>query len=479
MPLTLRLALTYLVLTLAGLLLLGAGFMTLAGRSLSQQRERELAGQADIYAALIGELADTSTEFQALAASGLGSDLLPAGTAARFFSMAGTLLAGDSALGPFPSRPALALVRPPVLLPASQAHDRYFTARQVMGPAGAIGVVELSRSTTEDDQLLAGLRALTLQVALGAALLMALSSIIVARTIARPVLQQARRAEELAALVDRHPASGTLLAADPALQQNRAVRSRSSRGDEIAQLAATLSRLEAGLRAYTERIADLEQARTRFYRSVSHELRTPLTAIRGTIENLVDQAPDDQGPALVSLEGEVDRLSRLVDELLRPPGNGQLLLSERRSFDLAALATELCALLVGRVRRAGLELDCVALEPLMLIGDRDRIKQALLNLLDNALRVTPAGGRVELAAERMAARVRISVSDSGPGIPTELRARIWERGVRGDATTAGSSGLGLAIVREIITAHGGRVSIDEDYTAGARFVIELPAHEGQ
>jgi signal transduction histidine kinase len=455
MSLTLRLSLTYLLVTLAGALLLGLGLVTLVERYLAAEQQRALAAQSAIYAALLGELAADSGALQAIAGAGLADDLLPPGTSARIFSATGALLAGDPALGPFPSRAALPLLTPPFPLPASQVAGRSYAASLVAGAAGSIGVVELSRPPGDDAGLLTALRGLTLQAALIAALAVGALSMLLARSIARPISALTRRAERLAA--------ETLGAAAPA---------RPGR-DEIRQLAHSLDSLESGLRAYVARIGELEQSRSRFYRSVSHELRTPLTVIRGSLENLADAAPPEQRPAFDSLEAEAQRLSRLVDELLRPPADGRLLPAERRPLDLAALAAELGVLLAGRASRAGVRLVIDAPALVSVEGDRDRLKQALLNLLDNALRHTPPGGQVTLRVAGAAGRAQLSVEDDGPGVPTELGERIWERGVRG-AAGPGAAGLGLPIVREIIAAHGGSVARDPAHQPGARFVISLP-----
>jgi len=454
MPLTLRLSLTYLLVTLAGALLLGLGLVAMVERYLDAERARALSAQAAIYAALLAEIAPDGSTLGAVAGAGLADDLLPPGTAARVFGTGGGLLAGDQALGPFPSRAALALLSPAFPLPASQVSGRTYAAAAVAGSGGPIGVVELSRPAGGDASLIAALRRLTLQAALAAALAVGLLSLLLARSIARPVLALARRAERLAAETVGAPAAP-------------ATRGR----DELRQLAGSLDRLEAGLRAYVARIDELEQARARFFRSVSHELRTPLTAIRGNLENLADAAPAEQRPAFATLEAEAERLSRLVDELLRPPADGRLLLAERRPVDLAALAAELAALLEGRARRAGVAL-AVDAAPACVAGDRDRLKQAMLNLLDNALRHAPPGGRVSLRVEAAGGEARVSVADDGPGVPAELAERIWERGVRGPG--AGAAGLGLAIVREIVAAHGGHVVLDPGHRPGARFVIALP-----
>jgi signal transduction histidine kinase len=245
--------------------------------------------------------------------------------------------------------------------------------------------------------------------------------------------------------------------------------------NELAALDSSLRRLDHGLRGYVARIDELEQARARFFRSVSHELRTPLTALRAGLENLADAVPPPQRPALATLEGELLRLGRLVDELLTPRTDGEAFaLTTRAPVDLGVLVQTVAGLLAGRAERAGITLHVEA-ERVVVQGDSDRLRQALLNLADNALRVTPPGGTVTLAALQRANAVRLAVADSGPGVAPEERERIWERGVRGENSgVAGSAGLGLAIVREIAAAHGGRASLDEAYEPGARFVIELP-----
>lgn len=455
MSLTLRLSLTYLLLTIVGLLLLGTGFVALATRYLTNQRAQTLDSQAEIYTAMIGELADSAQSLQSLASGGIGREVLLDGTTVRIFSTDGALLVGDSSLGPFPSRPALALVRPALPLPASQSADRSYTAREISADGQVIGVVELSRGISEDQRLLGSLRALTLQAALISGVVMALASLIVARSIARPILRQSQRAETLAHEFDPTQTNST-----------------SPQRDEIGQLAASLDALEIGLHAYTARISDLEQSRVQFYRNISHDLRTPLTAISATLENLIDTAPPAQQPALSTLESETHRLARLVDDLLCPPDSGHLRLVGRIQVHLGDLADELCALLAGRSNRAGVALSCLIESQITVRGDRDRIKQALLNLLDNALRITPPGGTVRLHIARTGDMAHLSVTDSGPGVQADLRERIWERGVRGD--NPGSSGLGLAIVREIAAAHGGNAWLDSDYRPGARFIIELP-----
>ena len=137
---------------------------------------------------------------------------------------------------------------------------------------------------------------------------------------------------------------------------------------------------------------------------------------------------------------------------------------------LAELIGEISANLAGRAQRGGVALHTALTPPLIVSGDRDRLKQALLNLLDNALRATPPGGRIAVTARPAERGVVIDVVDSGPGIPPDLREAVWERGIRG---ADGGSGLGLAIVRTIVEAHGGS-AILLPAAAGAHFQLTVP-----
>ncbi len=566
MSLAFRLTLTYLLVTLAGLLLLGGSFIALVNSALSRQNQQELAAQTAIFAGLVAELAAGPAEVQALAPGLADSAAVPPGVTARIFAANGTLLNSAAGLGPFPSRPVRALLDTPLPLPVSQAADRRYAAQSVPGAQGSLAVVEFSRSTAAETALLADLRRFLIQATLLAGLLVLLVSVWLGRSLARPLVRLTGYAATIA--------DGTTAAAAPDSGINEVRRLSQSLARMAGQLQNRLSavrreraRLELVLASISEgviavngrqqivfanqaahmllgvtqsaelapimdawqlavpppqsldleieqagrsialrinpvlpdataaddraedpvavlvlrdisRLKELEQARSRFFRSVSHDLRTPLTAIRGTIENLLDSAPEHEQPALATLEAEALRLSRLVEELLNPPESGLLVTQERSRIDLAALLQEMALLQQGRARRAGISLDHHIAHGAATVGDRDRLKQALLNLLDNALKVTPPGGHIWLSLERLpattagAARARLIVADSGPGVPPEACERIWERGVR--SAEYGGSGLGLAIVREIAAAHAGRAYVEANQPTGARFVLELP-----
>jgi two-component system, OmpR family, sensor kinase len=319
---------------------------------------------------------------------------------------------------------------------------------------------------------------------------MALISLLLARSIGRPVLRLAARAEAMAANLDEGQRTKDerrkSAHAPPHESSLRELRPPSfvfrlssllTQKNELATLTRSLDTLDTQLLAYTQRIGELEQARARFLRTVSHELRTPLTAIRGTVENVRDVVPPAQQRALATIEEEAARLSRLVDALLSQPAENPPL--RRRPVDLVALVGELYSLQQGRARRAGVELQRSAEVPaLVVLADRDQLKQVLLNLLDNALRYTPPGGQVRISLDADESWAELRVADSGPGVPHHLREQIWQRGVRGSdlgvAGVDGSAGLGLAIVREIVAAHGGSAALAAGRGPGAEFVIRLP-----
>jgi len=230
-------------------------------------------------------------------------------------------------------------------------------------------------------------------------------------------------------------------------------------------------------------LTELERAnriRQDFVANVSHELRTPLTSLRGYAETLLDGGLDDpehREEFVRIIRDQAARLGAIVEDLLsladleRP---GARLRAE--VFDLRALTQRLVQELEPRSTAAGLTLELEPGEETKVEADRARIEQVLANLLDNALKYTERGGvAVALGAE--ADRVWCEVRDSGPGIPAEDQARIFERFYRVDKARSraqGGTGLGLSIVRHIIGLHGGEVSVRSRIGRGSVFRFEVP-----
>jgi signal transduction histidine kinase len=258
-----------------------------------------------------------------------------------------------------------------------------------------------------------------------------------------------------------------------------------SRGDYSRRVTAT-SRDEVGelaraFNAMASELAETERLRRDLVANVSHELRTPITALQAVLENLVDQVEPPDPATLRTMLAQIQRLGSLVNQLLDlsrlEAGTTPL---ERRPFELAPLvrqAVEESRLHVEsspakRVRLA------VSIEPpdLQAHGDPERIHQVLANLLQNAVRHSPADGDVLVAARTDRDRVRIEVRDEGPGIPDHEAEQVFERFYRGAAglSREGGSGLGLAIARWIVDLHGGDIRAEPNAPRGCRMVVALP-----
>ena len=245
--------------------------------------------------------------------------------------------------------------------------------------------------------------------------------------------------------------------------------SASSR-DEVGELARAFNRMAADL-------AGVERMRRDLVANVSHELRTPLAALHGLLENLADGVEPPDPAKLRTALAQTERLGRLVSQLLdlsRLEGGGVPL--RREPFDVRPLLEQATREAALGEREVRLKVD-VQPGDLRATGDPERMHQVVANLLDNALRHSPAEGRVWLSACAHNGHVRIEVADEGPGIPPEEAGRVFERFYRTDAgrsARAGGSGLGLAISRWIVDAHGGEIRAEQRDPAGCRMVVELP-----
>ena len=250
-------------------------------------------------------------------------------------------------------------------------------------------------------------------------------------------------------------------------------------GDELEQLSLALNRMISRLREA------FEQNR-RFLADASHELRTPLAALRGEMESVVEQTLDlpELSDRVGSALEEVDRLTKIVDALFAisrlDAGEAQ---QEWARFDLALLAVSTAEQMSLLAEDKGLIVDCKVEDAVSVEGDRARIKQVVVNLLDNAIKYTPHGGSINLNVYARDGKAVIEVSDTGIGIPAAALPHIFERFFRVDearSRDAGGAGLGLAIIKSICAAHGGQVHVESTEGKGSRFKVELPlARPGQ
>lgn len=245
--------------------------------------------------------------------------------------------------------------------------------------------------------------------------------------------------------------------------------------DEVGELARAFNRMASDL-------AEIDRVRRDLIGNVSHELRTPISALQAVLENLVDGVADPDTATLESALRQVERLGRLVAQLL------DLSRLESGASPLQQRVFEVRPLLVQAVDEARVHADRdgvksvqlkvdVAPEDLILKADPERVHQIASNLLTNAVRHSPDGGEVVVRARGASGNVIIEVLDQGPGIPAAEAARVFERFYRSDAARSssdGGSGLGLAIARWIVDLHGGDIHVESASPHGCRMVVELP-----
>ncbi len=300
-------------------------------------------------------------------------------------------------------------------------------------------------------RFLAGVDRAILWSAGAAAVLALLLAGILARTISRPV---------------RELTEATQLLASGDLGHQVPVRT----DDEIGQLANSFNRMSADL-------AHSNHLRRQMTADIAHDLRTPLSVILGYSEALADGKLPGSPEIYDALHLQAQHLNRLIDDLrtLSLADAGQISLV-RRPIEPRTLLEHTALAHLPAAEARGIVLSVEGDDPPPISVDPDRLLQVLGNVVGNALRHTPDGGRVVLSTAHDDGRVLLRVRDSGPGIPAGDLPHIFERFYRGDAarqTAGGASGLGLAIARSLVEAHGGRITA-ENVDGGALFTVELP-----
>lgn len=226
-------------------------------------------------------------------------------------------------------------------------------------------------------------------------------------------------------------------------------------------------------------IAATERTRAEILRDLAHEFRTPLTTIRGYHEALADGLLPADRETYATIEAELSRVERLVADLAR------VSVAEERQLDLHLRRVEVADLLRSAQASAalsfeehGVTLSCEIEGDCVVMADADRLQEVLANLLSNALRHTPVGGRVTLTAVCSSNTAQLSITDTGEGIAAEHLPRVFERFYRidgGRTRSQGGSGIGLAIARALVQAHGGRISAESAGPGtGSTFMVDLP-----
>ncbi|MES4907178.1 MULTISPECIES: ATP-binding protein [unclassified Streptomyces] len=304
----------------------------------------------------------------------------------------------------------------------------------------------------EPSPTLAAAPAVTVALAVAAAAI--LGALLLSRTVLRPVsaLTAASRGLGEGDLARRVPVTGR---------------------DEIAELGRSFNRMAASLQASEER-------QRRLVGDVAHELRTPLANLRGYLEALRDGVLDPEPELLDSLHEEVLLQQRIVDDLqdlaLAEAG---ALTYHREDISLSELLETCRASHRAQAERAGVALtvETPGGAPVSAHADPDRLRQAVGNLVSNAVRATGPGGTVRLSLARGDARALVRVSDTGHGIPAEQLPHVFDRFWRADAArgrATGGSGLGLSITRQIVKDHQGTIGVESEVGVGTTFTIELP-----
>jgi two-component system, OmpR family, sensor kinase len=326
--------------------------------------------------------------------------------------------------------------------------------RAVKSPAGFTVVVAVP--TTEVDRSLR--RLLNTEVAAGVALIgiVLLGSWVILRRGLQPLETMATEARNISA--------GAL---------TKRV-SLASPGTEVGELGLALNSMLGGIEdAFNERDAT-EQRLRQFLADASHELRTPLTSIQGFAEmSRIGGANVDQELVIRRIEQESARMKSLVDDLFTLARLDQTRPIDRSPVDLAVIAADSCTDARAAAPDRPIILD--APEPAIVNGDIDHLRQAIANLVANAIRHTPTGTEIAISVRRDAAFARIEVSDRGPGIAPDDLGRVFDRFWQADAARHGKgSGLGLSIVAGIAREHDGKVSVTNRPEGGATFTLSVP-----
>ncbi len=325
--------------------------------------------------------------------------------------------------------------------------------RQV-GTAEIAVLGALGRWRQEDLEYRETMREAVLYSSLVAGMLALVLSLAFARRISQPITELTRVAERLK--------SGNLSA-----------RARVKGADELATLAASIN-------AMAERLDQAARLRKKFTADVAHELRTPVTTLKSYIEALQDGVLEPTPERFTELAEEIDRLSELISDLqmLTVVDSEQPVL-QPAAVDLAAETKNLLARMTPMFTEKGVALSVTGATSGWVFGDRKLLLRAVTNLVSNALKYTEAGGTVKVDIQATSSELIITVSDTGQGIPEADLPYIFDRFYRADpsrARSTGGSGIGLALVKEIVEAHQGSIGVESQVNQGSTFRLVLPRY---
>jgi two-component system, OmpR family, sensor kinase len=437
-----RLAATSGALTLAILLVFGAIIGGVATERIRSDFNREVDAAAQTLAAEL-RIVNTSTGSYLTEGPGLDDFVLSNDATVRIFTAAGALLTqsdGAADLGP-PREGTL------------QVDGMRVATTRIGGGEGTLtGYVQYARDVGHVDSTIERLWLLVAAGVLGGALLAMLAGIAIARRAMQPISKLTATAREIAET------------GDPSSRMPQPPGE-----DEVAELAWTLEEMLRPLRQQREFVAD-----------ASHELRTPLTSVIANLEllqaSLTGPGSEEERAMADSALRSSNRMRRLVGDLLLLARADAGRIGARTRCDLAEIVRHAAAEVAPTVGER--ELRLLAGESLAVDGNPDELHRLVLNLLDNAARHTPPGSTIEVRARSERSRAVVEVADDGPGVPTDLRDRIFDRFVRGegpaDTASRGGSGLGLAIVKAVARSHGGDADVTDSELGGALFRVRVP-----
>ena len=330
----------------------------------------------------------------------------------------------------------------------------YCSARLVSGNE-VIGVLLLISPVTDMMTGLLGLRRQMLVIFLLAALAAALVGFLFAGILARPLSDMTRVIQKIA-------------------KGDFSARVSEKGSGEIRRLAETFN-------SRSEKIETLDISRNQFVANASHELKTPLASMKVLVESLIYQPDMDRGlrvEFLQDINREIDRLSAIVSDLLTlvRMDAGSVKLS-REKLTLRELVEENAHRLDGNARSRRQTLSLNIKDPCEMNADRGKMNQVIYNLMENAIKYTQEGGRIEVTLDREARSAVLSVKDNGPGIPQDAIPHIFDRFYRVDKARSretGGTGLGLSIVRQMVLLHGGSIHVESQEGQGSEFIAEFP-----
>ncbi len=250
---------------------------------------------------------------------------------------------------------------------------------------------------------------------------------------------------------------------------------------ELRQVSKLTNQIVGNLKDDIAKLEKLERVRSEFLANVSHELRTPIFSIQGFIETLIDGAIDDpkvNREFLQKAYEHSERLNTLLNDLIEISRieSGEMRMSFRY-FDISGFLRKIVEDMSPKAGKKMIKLQVTGeTKELLVLGDKERIRQAISNLIDNSIKYTDEGGTVEIGCSELKSSVRIFVRDNGSGIGKEHLARIFERFYRVDkdrSRSVGGTGLGLAIVKHIVEAHNSKVEVKSELGKGSEFGFVL------